>query len=245
MGTKSLRVNTTGTYNSSLGDSASGSNTTGSHNTSVGWRARPNGTTGGNNICIGGEAGEDMTTGSTNTLVGYLAGQNISTNGNNVCLGNQAGRSQGNINATLWIARDNSSVSNSTTWIHGTSSGACFQGNNSSSWSTTSDERIKKDIVDSPNGLAKIDAMQVRNFNYRTEEEITVEGLTGCDATGLQVGVIAQELELVLPHAVIENEHGLKQVNTDPIFWSMVKAIQELSTQNAALAARLTTLEEG
>ena len=56
---------------------------------------------------------------------------------------------------------------------------------------------------------------------------------------------IAQEIELVLPHAVIENEHGLKQVNTDPIFWSMVKAIQELSTQNAALAARLTTLEEG
>jgi hypothetical protein len=35
----------------------------------------------------------------------------------------------------------------------------------------------------------------------------------------------------------------MKRVNIDPIFWSMVKAIQELSTQNAALAARLTALE--
>ena len=59
----------------------------------------------------------------------------------------------------------------------------------------------------------------------------------------MQTGVIAQELELVLPDAVSENNHGLKQVNTDPIFWSMVKAIQELSAQNAALAARITTLE--
>jgi hypothetical protein len=32
-------------------------------------------------------------------------------------------------------------------------------------------------------------------------------------------------------------------VNTDPIFWSMVNAIKELSAKNDALEARLTTLE--
>ena len=104
-------------------------------------------------------------------------------------------------------------------------------------------KRIKKDIVNSPNGLAKIDALQVRNFNYRTPEEITAEGITGCDATGLQTGVIAQEIETVLPNAVLEDANGCKQVNTDPIFWAMVKAIQELSAENTAIKARLTTLE--
>jgi hypothetical protein len=113
-------------------------------------------------------------------------------------------------------------------------------GANSSSWFATSDERIKKDIVDSPDGLDKINAVKVRNFNFRTQEEITVDGLTGCDAAGLQTGVIAQELEGVLPKAVSANEAGQKQVITDPIFWAMVKAIQELSTENEALKARLT-----
>ena len=100
---------------------------------------------------------------------------------------------------------------------------------------TNANERIKKNIVDSPNGLAKIDALQVRNFNYRTPEEITAEGITGCDATGLQTGVIAQEIETVLPNAVLEDAKGCKQVNTDPIFWAMVKAIQELSAKVTAL----------
>ena len=143
----------------------------------------------------------------------------------------------------LFIARSNSQPHTSTTWIYGGSSGACYQGNNSSSWSTSSDERIKKDIVDSPNGLAKIDAIQVRNFNFRTQEEITVDGLHACDATELQTGVIAQELESVLPNAVTANKTGQKQVNTDPIFWAMVKAIQELSAKNEALLTRIEALE--
>ena len=146
-------------------------------------------------------------------------------------------------NNTLWIARGPQSQNNSGVWIYGDGNGTCYQGNNSTAWTATSDERIKKNIVDSTNGLSKIDALQVRNFEYRTDEEITESGFTAVDIVGVQIGVIAQELEAVLPKAVSVSERGVKQVNTDPIFWSMVKAIQELSTQNAALAARLTALE--
>ena len=147
----------------------------------------------------------------------------------------KSGANETTANNQLWIARNSTGVGNAATWIYGNASGACYQGNNSSSWTTTSDERIKKDIVDSPNGLAKIDALQVRNFNYRTPEEITAEGITGCDAAGLQTGVIAQEIETVLPNAVSASAGGTKQVNTDPIFWAMVKAIQELSAKVTAL----------
>ena len=51
--------------------------------------------------------------------------------------------------------------------------GAVYQGNNSSSWSTTSDRRIKKNIVDNTVGLDAINQVQVKNFEYRTEDEIT------------------------------------------------------------------------
>ncbi len=200
-------------------------------------------TTGNKNTAVGVSAGNVLTTGSKNTFIGYQAGKTVTTGSENVRIGHQAGGSETTGNTQLWIARGPQGVGNSSVWIHGSTAGGCYQGNNSTTWSTISDERIKKNIVDSPNGLAKIDAIQVRNFHFRTEEEVTVEGLTTSDAAGLQTGVIAQELELVLPDAVSENDHGLKQVNTDPVFWSMVKAIQELSTQNAALAARLTALE--
>ena len=199
---------------------------------------------------LGPSAGHKVTTGVANTCVGYVSGNTLTTGSNNVFIGRAAGASVTSDSSQLYIARDNTGVGNAATWIYGNSVGSCYQGSNASTWSQVSDERIKKDIADSPNGLAKIDAIQVRNFNFRTEEEITVEGLTACDAAGLQTGIIAQELELVLPNAVTENERGMKQVQTDPIFWAMVKAIQELSakndaleTQNATFAARLTALE--
>ena len=63
--------------------------------------------------------------------------------------------------------------------------------------------------------------------------------------TGTQLGVIAQELELICPDCVTTESSGVKTVSGDNLHWHMLNAIKELSTQNAALAARLTTLEEG
>ena len=42
--------------------------------------------------------------------------------------------------------------------------GGVYQGNNSTTWSTTSDQRLKKNIIDNNEGLALITAIQVRNF---------------------------------------------------------------------------------
>jgi len=243
LGSYALSANTTAHNNTALGKSTLTSNTTGDKNTGLGKTALYANTTGVQNTSVGFESGDSVTTGMKNTFLGTGAGTTITTGSQNVCIGYEAGASETTSSYMLWLARDNSAAHNAGVWIYGNSGGACYQGNNSSSWSTSSDERIKKDIVNSSDGLAKIDALQVRNFNYRTPEEITVDGLTGCDASGLQTGVIAQEIESVLPKAVTENTKGLKQVNTDPIFWAMVKAIQELSAQNTALAARITTLE--
>ena len=59
----------------------------------------------------------------------------------------------------------------------------------------------------------------------------------------VQTGVIAQEIESVLPECIVTSARGAKTVNTDPITWAMVNAIKDLSAKNEALEARLAALE--
>jgi len=130
-----------------------------------------------------------------------------------------------------------------TAFIGGTS--GAYNGNNSSSWQTTSDRRLKKNIVDSTIGLAEINQLKVRNFEYRTENEITeLDGsIDKIDVQGVQVGVIAQEIQSVLPKTVTTTTQGVLSVSPDNLTWHLVKAVQELSAANTALAARITVLE--
>ena len=90
--------------------------------------------------------------------------------------------------------------------------------------------------------------IQVRNFKYRSQDEIedssiknqAIEGHNGTT----QIGVIAQELESILPDAVITNsDTTIKTVEGDSIKWYLVNAVKELSAKNDALEARLAALE--
>ena len=57
------------------------------------------------------------------------------------------------------------------TGFYGGSSGV-YNSDNTSTWQTTSDARIKKNIIDNNTGLEKIKQIRVRNFEYRTPEEV-------------------------------------------------------------------------
>ena len=121
-----------------------------------------------------------------------------------------------------------------------------YQGNNSSSWSTTSDRRIKKNIVDNNIGLAEINQLRVRNFEYRTEDEIEDKNIAdrAVPNKGVQVGVIAQEVMDIIPAVVNTHEEtGIMSVNPDNLTWYLVNAVKELSAKNEALEARLAALE--
>ena len=131
----------------------------------------------------------------------------------------------------LYIARSNSAAGNAATWIHGDESGNVFQGNNSSTWSTTSDIRLKKNITDSSKGLAEINRLRVTNFEYKTREEIDMSEFSSAKDAGevvlgegnegkIQTGVIAQEVESVLPECIQIHDHGVKTVSSseNPIF---------------------------
>jgi hypothetical protein len=255
-----LQNNTSGTYNVAIGFSALDTNTTGNYNTAVGWMSGAASTSLIAQTFVGYQAGRFVTSGG-NTAVGYNALYSAGGSGAyNTALGQNAGVTHNGANGVfigydsrpgntggsheIVIGTNSATGKGSSTGFIYPSTGGVYQGNNSSAWSTTSDERLKKNIVDNTEGLDKINAIQVRNFEYRTVEEVTELAATDViEISGTQLGVIAQELETVCPNAVKTESTGVKSVNTDALFWHMLNAIKELSAKNDALEARIAALE--
>jgi hypothetical protein len=101
-----------------------------------------------------------------------------------------------------------------------------------------SDSRLKENIVNAPSALTKIAAMQIRSFDFKE------------DGRHVDYGVVAQELNEVLPSAVFEgsdNEDGSINkpwsVGLEPIIPILVKAIQEQQAIITSLTDRITELE--
>jgi hypothetical protein len=210
-----------GEKNVMIGDNAGDAITSGDSNTGVGYNTQTNITTGANNTSLGDDAMNDIDTGSGNVNIGDGTGNGANTN-HSIVIGQAA---QGKGSNTGFISPNG---------------GAVYQGNNSSSWSTTSDRRIKKNIVDNKTGLEKINKIKVRNFEYRLPEEITeVPTHAAIKKEGVQVGAIAQEIQEVLPDVVVQTTHGVYSVNPDNITWYLVNAVQELSAQVEQLKTKL------
>jgi hypothetical protein len=226
----------------------------------VGYQAGYSITTAPNNILIGYQAGYSKTTGNSDVLIGYQAGFGITTGTDNVCIGNMAGyyvtaTTTGSTNIYIGSACRGSAAANtreivlgfdtvgkgSNTGFINPNGGGVYQGNNSSSWSTTSDQRLKKNIVDNHDGLNKITAIRVRNFEYRMPEEVDAE-LKPSDAInkpGIQLGVIAQELQQVLPDCVKQESTGVLSVDSDNLTWYLVNAVKQLCAEVESLKAQL------
>jgi hypothetical protein len=122
--------------------------------------------------------------------------------------------------------------------------GGMYQGNNSASWSTTSDRRLKKNIVDNNTGLDAIKQVQVRNFEYKLADEITeLPKENVINNKGIQLGVIAQEIQQVLPDMVKEESTGVLSVNPDNMTWYLVNAVKELSAKVEALQTEINAIK--
>jgi len=87
--------------------------------------------------------------------------------------------------------------------------------------------------------LSAINSIRVRNFEYRLPEEVDAE-LKATDAikkSGVQLGVIAQELQTVLPDCVKQETTGVFTVDPDNLTWYMINAIKELKAELDAYKA--------
>jgi hypothetical protein len=246
IGTESLDVNTTGADNTAVGTNSLGAHTTGANNAALGSGSGSGITTGSSNSTFGGTAGRQITTGGNNTSIGREAGLVLTTGSYNIALGANSTHSGTGVAREIVIAYDETGKGSDTAFLDGSS--GVFNKANATAWSQTSDRRIKKNIVDNNTGLDKISQIQVRNFEYRTLDEITDFGEHKESAVvkkeGIQVGAIAQEIEEVLPELVTTQTTGVKTVNPDKLTWYMINAIKELTDQNKEMKAEIDELKK-
>lgn len=104
---------------------------------------------------------------------------------------------------------------------------------------TSSDERYKKDIKTLDNTLNNL--MKIRGVSYLMKEEFKDKGF----GEGLQIGVIAQEVEKVYPELVTTNEDtGYKAVNYSKFTPILIEALKEEHNQTVELQKRIEELEK-
>ena len=109
--------------------------------------------------------------------------------------------------------------------------GISGNGDSQAAFFTSSDARLKENIVGLPSQLANIMALRPVEFDYKLSR-------------GHQIGFIAQEVRDIYPDLVSENSDGyLSLAGLDKNTSRLIKAIQELKALVDVQAARITALE--
>ena len=250
MGVRALRYGT-GDYNVAIGYDALNDNATnsGTQNTAVGRLSIANLTTGDYNSAVGSGSLNSVTTGERNSALGINAlrltttGANYETYDRSTGIG-QESRCSGSNQIQLGYSTE-------TTYAYG-------------SVQNRSDIRDKADVRDIELGLDFINSLRPVDFkwNYRDdyietpegEDEVIFHENDGSKKRSrYHHGFIAQEVEAIIEETSTDfggfQDHArnggddVKSLGYEEFIAPMVKAIQELTTQNASLLARIEELE--
>ena len=113
--------------------------------------------------------------------------------------------------------------------------------NTNNSYGALSDIKLKENIIDAGSQWDDLKALQVRKYNFKEGQ------------THTQIGLVAQEVELVSPGLVSESpdrdEEGndlgtvTKSVNYSVLYMKAVKALQEAMERIETLEAKVAALE--
>jgi len=158
--------------------------------------------------------------------IGDVSGQHLLMDGNEIMA-----KSSGSSEGTLFLQVDGGSVRIGGNYYPS----HIFQvsgvaRSTQSTWDTSSDERVKKNIAPSPYGLSEILSLNAVKYDWKDEYKKENEGLHNGN-----IGFIAQEVEKVIPEMVTihKEKYGDKEISDfrnismDALFPTLVKAIQE------------------
>jgi Chaperone of endosialidase len=110
------------------------------------------------------------------------------------------------------------------------------------SWGTYSDGRLKNLNGNFNSGLSQVLKIHPVRYRYKPDNAM------GIHDPEEHIGVVAQEVQRVIPEAVTENSKGYLLVNNDPVIWAMVNAIKEqqgeFRQQQAELAKALRQIRQ-
>ena len=119
------------------------------------------------------------------------------------------------------------------TYTNTTNSSIVFYGkvfSKNTSFSAISDRRLKENIRPAEYGLNEIKKINVYNYNWKKEKNGKV-----------QLGVMAQDLQKVIPEAVHKNKNGYLTVESTWIIYTSVNAIKEIDLKVNNLRKRLVS----
>ena len=180
--------------------------------------------------------------GSNNTFLGYTAGMSLTTGQNNIIIGRNSASSSNTVSNEITLGDSNITALRCAV----------------TSITSLSDSRDKKDIEDIDAGLDFIKAVRPVKFEWDLRERVDVmddnDNKIGEEQprAGLkEYGFVAQELDAVetqfgtedYSHLVSHNNPDKLEADTYRLFPILVKAVQELAAENAAMKARLDALE--
>lgn len=100
---------------------------------------------------------------------------------------------------------------------------------------TSSDERLKKEISQIENPMDVLNRLNGYHYYWKDEWR----------APERQSGLLAQEVEKVLPELVGEDENGIKAVNYTAMIPYLLEAVKEIKAENERLKLEISNLKNG
>jgi len=252
--------NVDGQYNAFLGWRA-GQGNNGSNNVFLGYQAGE-GTAGSGNVFVGHEAGYFQGTRSNQLYIsnsntstpliwGDFANTRIKLDGNVGAGGYSAYESYGLVvrGGTTNSLRVYTSAgqTGSTLYVSGSiyATGTITSG---------SDKRFKKNVNNIEGALDKVLSLNGVNYEWRTPDEIQSfskqlseneeEGLALTFPEGKQIGLVAQDVEEIIPEIVFTDEEGFKSVDYTKLGPVLIEAIKEQQKQIEALKKEIEVLKQ-
>jgi len=231
-----------GHSNTAMGAYCMEENTTGGYSVAMGRMASRLNTTGSFNVALGVYSQLRNETGSYNTAVGYLTGPAIGMT--NLTNANAFGYGATNT-ASQQVRIGNSAVSS----IGGYAN-----------WSNLSDGRFKENITEDVLGLEFINALRPVSYTVNHAklnqflgfDEEARQDLEADVKEVVQTGFIAQEVEQAAQKLGFDQFHGVDQPESERDHYGLryaefvvplVRAVQELNTQNEQLMAELEVVQ--
>lgn len=204
VGANALNKTTAGTANSAFGFQSLFNNTTGTQNVAIGNQSIMLGTTVSQNVAVGYQSLSSLTTGTSNIAIGVTAGSFLTIGSNNVYIANP-----GPLNATSSessIIRIGMPSTHQMTYIAGirnqnvTGGVPVLVSSTGQLGVATSSRRYKEDINTLGNVDDELQKLRPVTFRYKQANE---EG-----KKPLQYGLIAEEVDAVMPQLVTRNQNG-------------------------------------
>jgi hypothetical protein len=257
VGYYALDANTTASNCTAVGHGALTANTTGSHNTALGQYAGRRSTTAVYGVFIGREAGDEVTTGTSNICIGYNAGGDLTTGSNNVIIGATTQGGGTTREHSIVIGHGIDAGANNQFRFGKASNRVYNEFDQDAAWTRSSDQRLKTNIANATLGLDFVNDLRPVTYKWKASQDLDssdsqLAKLYHADKnlmnTGITMhGLLAQEVKTALDTAGVntfggwsEDEDGVQNISREMFVMPLIKAIQELSTENEALKARLT-----